>query len=119
MTRQEKLIQLVAGLGSWTPLGESWNSEEARAKYAVKQLAEIEKVCPEDEAPFASVPVLPMDVQVAISDAVARTRIEERVAERERCAKIAEAVPATCHTSRDEVGGICEMVADAIRRGGA
>lgn len=110
MTRQEKLIQLVAGLGSWM-------TTEGKITHASELLAEIDKVCPEDEAPFASVPVLPMDVQVAISDAVARTRIEERVAERERCAKIAEAVPATCHTSRDEVGGICEMVANAIRRG--
>ena len=115
MTRQEKLIQLVAGLGSWTPLGESWNSEEARAKYAVKQLAAIEKVCPEDEARslegHAFFKVQADCWRAAMDKAVA--------AERERCAKIAEAVPATCHTSRDEVGGICEMVADAIRRGGA
>ena len=83
MTRQEKLIQLVAGLGSWM-------TTEGKITHASELLAEIDKVCPEDEAPFASVPVLPMDVQVAISDAVARTRIEERVAERERCAKIAE-----------------------------
>lgn len=108
MTRQEKLIQLVAGLGSWM-------TTEGKITHASELLAEIDKVCPEDEAPFASVPVLPMDVQVAISDAVARTRIEERVAERERCAKIADGY---ADDPRDPAANTATDIAAAIRRGG-
>ena len=100
MTRQEKLIQLVAGLGSWTPLGESWNSEEARAKYAVKQLAAIEKVCPATFEDF--------DVAQAVA------------AERERCAKIIETLdPFGGGLSGHTAIWAVQQGAAAIRRGGA
>lgn len=112
MTRQEKLIQLVAGLGNWTPLGESWNSEEARAKYAVKQLAAIEKVCPEDEARslegHAFFKVQADCWRAAMDKAVA--------AERERCAKIADGY---ADDPRDPAANTATDIAAAIRRGGA
>lgn len=100
MTRQEKLIQLVAGLGSWTPLGESWNSEEARAKYAVKQLAAIEKVCQGASRPTG-------ELAEAVAQAVA--------AERERCAKIADGY---ADDPRDPAANTATDIAAAIRRGG-
>lgn len=40
-TRKDHLVQLVAGLGSWTP-------NEDKVEHAVALLAEIEKVCPEE-----------------------------------------------------------------------
>ena len=46
MTRKEMLVQLVAGLGIWTP-------REGKVAHAVALLTEIEKVCPE-ETPLAS-----------------------------------------------------------------
>lgn len=105
-TRRDHLVELVAGL----LMSPKQGTIRQHVEEAQELLAEIERACPEATAPFASVPVLPMDVQVAISDAVARTRIEERVAERERCAKIAE---------DEHHDAVAERIAAAIRRGGA
>lgn len=95
MTRKDHLVQLVAGLGSWTP-------SEGKTEHAVGLLAEIEKVCPEETSILGDV--------LAI---VAQTAAVER----ERCAKIAEELVA----SQSLMGwaDFGDEIAAAIRRGGA
>lgn len=93
MTRKDHLVQLVAGLGSWTP-------SEGKTEHAVGLLAEIEKVCPEETSILGDV--------LAI---VAQTAAVER----ERCAKIAEELELKDYEDK----WIRSAIASNIRRGGA
>lgn len=99
MTRKDHLVQLVAGLGSWTP-------NEGKVCHAVGLLAEIENACPKTQGITVAFE-LAKERRKAINEAVAK--------ERERCAKIAEDYAKSCASSRDEVDGICEAVAELIR----
>lgn len=94
-TRKDHLVQLVARLGQT-----SWKAADV-VKAAVEQLAEIEKVCPEETSILGDV--------LAI---VAQTAAVER----ERCAKIAEELVA----SQSLMGwaDFGDEIAAAIRRGG-
>jgi len=103
-TSKELIVELVAGLGSWTP-------NEGKVAHAVALLAEIERACPEDEARS-----LEGHAFFKVQADCWRAAMDKAVAEeRERCAKIAEDYAKSCASSRDEVDGICEAVAELIR----
>ena len=111
MTRKDHLVQLVAAV--LRPGVANYQDKTTEVvQQASRLLAEIEKELGEirdETGRMRTVGQQQIDAEVA--KAVA--------AEREWCAKIAEAVPTTCRATRDEVDCICELVAAAIRRGGA
>lgn len=110
MTRKDHLVQLVAGLGSWTP-------DEGKVAHAVALLAEIERVCPEEPRKLKDINVIELAAErrKAINDAV-----DHAVAvERERCAKIIETLdPFGGGLGGHTAAWAVQQGAAAIRRGG-
>ena len=97
-TRKDHLVQLLAGLGSWTP-------NEDKVEHAVALLAEIEKVCPEEPAD---------PVNAYLQQSAAAIEATARADERERCAKIAESLELKDYEDK----WIRSAIASNIRRGG-
>jgi len=99
-TSKELIVELVAGLGSWTP-------NEGKVAHAVALLAEIERACPEDEARS-----LEGHAFFKVQADCWRAAMDKAVAEeRERCAKIAE----TLELKEWEDKWIRSAIAAAIR----
>lgn len=104
MTRKDHLVQLVASVLLHDGACDLTVAEIVHD--ASLYLAEIENACPKTQGITVAFE-LAKERRKAINEAVAE--------ERERCAKIAEDYAKSCASSRDEVDGICEAVAELIR----